>query len=95
MALSVLTNAGFFWQHARDAATEATHRRDRGRFPIAVHRIVPFVRVEPTEAYVHRHNIAHYRSLLDTGQLDEVRRASIERLLAEEEAKYNSSASQD
>ena len=52
-------------------------------------------RGEPTEAYVHRHNIAHYRSLLDSGQLDEARRASIERLLAEEEAKYKSSASQD
>ncbi len=40
-----------------------------------------------TETFIHRQNVAHYRSLLESGSLDEAQRRSIERLLDEEEAK--------
>ncbi len=43
---------------------------------------------ERTETFIHRQNVAHYRTLLDSGSLDETQRRSIERLLDEEEAKY-------
>jgi hypothetical protein len=44
----------------------------------------PF-RNERPGSFIHRQNIANYRSLLDSGDLDEERRRSIEKLLAEEE----------
>ena len=40
-----------------------------------------------TNAFVLSQNIAHFRSMLDSGTLDGEQRAAIERLLAEEEAK--------
>lgn len=42
------------------------------------------------DTFVQRQNIAHYRSLLESGSLDADRRRSIERLLAEEEIKARS-----
>jgi hypothetical protein len=45
------------------------------------------VRGEPTDSFIHRQNIARYRALLESGTLDDAQRRSIERLLAEEEAK--------
>ena len=44
----------------------------------------PFPNQRPN-SFIHRQNIAHYRSLLDSGNIDEERRRSIETLLAEEE----------
>jgi len=43
-----------------------------------------------TDTFIHRQNIAHYRSLLESGSLDEVQRRSIEKLLDEEETKIRS-----
>jgi hypothetical protein len=43
-----------------------------------------------TEAFIRRQNIVHYRTLLESGRLDEAQRRSIERLLWEEESKQNS-----
>lgn len=43
-----------------------------------------------TDSFIHRQNIAHYRSLLESGSLDEVQRRSIEKLLEEEERKVRS-----
>lgn len=40
-----------------------------------------------TDTFIHRQNIAHYRSLLKSGSLDEAQRRSIEKLLDEEETK--------
>jgi hypothetical protein len=42
---------------------------------------------ETVSSYIHRENIGRYRLLLQDPQLDEVRRALIKKLLAEEEAK--------
>lgn len=39
------------------------------------------------ETFIQRQNIAHYRSLLESGSLDEAQRRSIEKLLQEEEEK--------
>jgi len=50
-------------------------------------------RSERTEFFIARQNIAHYRSMLESGTLDESQRRSIERLLAEEEAKLRSGQS--
>ena len=47
-------------------------------------------RGEPTQSFIHRQNIAHYRSLLESASLDEAQRRLIERLLREEEAKNGS-----
>jgi two-component system, sensor histidine kinase and response regulator len=47
-------------------------------------------RGERTESFIARQNIAHYRSMLESGTLDENQRRSIEQLLAEEEAKLRS-----
>jgi hypothetical protein len=44
-------------------------------------------RGEETASFIHRQNIAHYRSLLASGSLDPAQRRSIEALLAEEEAR--------
>jgi hypothetical protein len=44
-------------------------------------------RGEPTDSFIHRQNVARYRALLESGTLDDAQRRSIERLLAEEEAK--------
>ncbi len=44
-------------------------------------------RGERTESFIHRQNIAHYRSLLESGTLDEAQYRAIEKLLAEEESK--------
>jgi len=44
-------------------------------------------RDEPTDAFIQRQNIAHYRSLLESGTLDEAQYRAIEKLLAEEESK--------
>jgi hypothetical protein len=49
-------------------------------------------RGEPTDAFIHRQNIARYRTLLESGTLDDAQRRSIERLLAEEEAKDKAGA---
>ncbi len=59
---------------------ELAHGRGR-------HEPAPPTRGEPTEGFVHRHNIARYRTLLEAGTLDEKERNSIERLLTEEIAK--------
>jgi polar amino acid transport system substrate-binding protein len=40
-----------------------------------------------TDSFVQKQNIAHYRALLDAGNLDDRQHAAIKRLLAEEEAK--------
>jgi hypothetical protein len=41
-------------------------------------------------SFIHRQNIAHYRSLLESPMLDDAQRRSIEKLLSEEEAKSRS-----
>lgn len=46
-----------------------------------------------TDTFIRRQNIAHYRSLLESGSLDEGQRRSIEKLLDEEEAKIHSGQS--
>ncbi|MGZ3295637.1 MAG: hypothetical protein ACXU9D_20485, partial [Xanthobacteraceae bacterium] len=51
-------------------------------------------RGEPTESFIRRQNIEHYRSLLESGSLDQAQRRSIEKLLSEEEARYKAGASQ-
>jgi hypothetical protein len=40
-----------------------------------------------TDSFVRKQNIAHYRALLEAGNLDDRQHAAIRRLLAEEEAK--------
>jgi hypothetical protein len=50
------------------------------------------VRGEPTDAFIRRQNVARYRALLEAGTLDAAQRRSIERLLAEEEAKDRTGA---
>jgi hypothetical protein len=40
-------------------------------------------RGERTDAFIQRQNIAHYRSLLESGSLDETQYRAIEKLLAE------------
>jgi hypothetical protein len=45
------------------------------------------LRVESTESFLSRENIQHYRSLLQSGSLDEAQRRSVEQLLDEEERK--------
>ncbi len=45
------------------------------------------LRREQTESFIRRQNIAHYRSLLESGALDETQHRAIARLLAEEESK--------
>jgi hypothetical protein len=46
---------------------------------------------ETPETFIVRQNIAHYRELLMNSRLDDVQRRSIEKLLAEEEAKLDGS----
>ena len=46
---------------------------------------------ERQESFIHRQNIAHYRTLLESDKLDAARRSSVEKLLSEEEEKYNRS----
>jgi len=53
----------------------------------------PF-RDDRPDSFIHRQNIAHYRTLLSSDKLDDGRRAAIERLLAEEEAKIAGAISQ-
>ncbi len=76
-------------------ALEATVRAERKLLELAHgrgrHDPTPPTRGEPTEAFVHRHNIARYRSLLEPGTLDKTERSSIERLLSEETAKDSKS----
>ncbi len=52
-------------------------------------------RGEPTESFIHRQNIARYRSLLESGSLDDEQHRSVEKLLSEEEKKYKASAARD
>jgi hypothetical protein len=52
-------------------------------------------RGERPESFIHRQNIEHYRSLLESGNLDASRRNAVEKLLAEEEANYEISPSRD
>jgi hypothetical protein len=49
----------------------------------------PFTPGSPTDDFVERHNIAHYRNRLKT-ELDPFRRIILQDLLAEEEAKQAS-----
>jgi hypothetical protein len=46
------------------------------------------LRGEPTESFIHRHDVAHYRTPLKLGSLDEAQRRSIENLLSDEETRY-------
>ncbi len=62
---------------------------------IQAHPSLKGARGERAEAFIHRQNVDHYRSLLQGGKLDAVGRASVERLLAEEEAKYDQAARHD
>ena len=52
-------------------------------------------RNEPEGKFISRQNIARYRSMLETMSIDDAQRGSIERLLAEEEAKYRSSKTEN
>jgi hypothetical protein len=67
---------------AEDRLAQLVRRRDRADAAMP--------RGARTDTFIHRQNIAHYRSLLESGSLDEAQRRSIEKLLDEEEAKNRS-----
>ena len=52
-------------------------------------------RNEPEGKFISRQNIVRYRSMLETMSIDDAQRGSIERLLAEEEAKYRTSKTEN
>ncbi len=64
------------------AEAQLARRRDRGDLAAP--------RGARTDTFIHRQNIVHYRSLLESGSFDEAQRRSIEKLLDEEETKIRS-----
>jgi len=79
--------------HARALGAAAIAERrvaELGRMPRRLpDKDVQPLRGETTESFIHRQNLARYRSLLESETLDEAQRLSIERLLSEEEKKDN------
>jgi hypothetical protein len=74
--------------YAKSLAEAERARRQLSELTQARRQAEPAPRKEETvSSYIHRENIARYRALLKDQQLDQTRRAAIQRLLAEEEAK--------
>lgn len=62
---------------------------------VQAHPTIKPTRGERPEAFIHRQNIEHYRSLVQSGKLDVSRRGAVEKLLLEEEEKHEKFAAQN
>ncbi len=71
--------AGALGAVARAQLTPATAE------PVPMRRPLPAARADSTEAFIRDKNIAHYRTLLQSGKLSEAEHRTIEQLLREEE----------
>jgi hypothetical protein len=82
--------------YAKSLADAERARRKLSELSQARRQPEPAARKEETvSSYIHRENIARYRTLLQDPQLDESRRAAIKKLLAEEETKTPPPAKSD
>jgi len=88
MLIALLVEMAQIHSAAMDASAGADRRAAKTARPLA-RSDPPPPAGNATDAFIRRQNIAHYRSLLESGRLDEAQRRSIERMLSEEEAKQS------